>query len=49
MKSIIKHALMTALAIAGCAALAPTASAAPLIDETFESYTLGDSNGQGGW
>ena len=41
-----KNLLGTAFAIA---ALSTSASAVTVFDETFETYTLGDSSGQGGW
>lgn len=48
-KIIMKKYLTSALAIAGTAALIPTAGAVSILNETFEGYTLGDSGGQGGW
>lgn len=41
--------LGTVVAIVGSACFAPTAGATTVFNETFEGYTLGNSNGQGGW
>ncbi|MFT5410584.1 MAG: hypothetical protein ACI9NC_003316 [Verrucomicrobiales bacterium] len=49
MKLTVKNSLATALAIAGTAAFSSTAGAAVVYDETFETYALGDSSGQGLW
>ena len=46
MKSSLKISL---LATTAASAFAMTAGATVVFDETFESYTLGDANGQGGW
>jgi len=49
MKSNSINSIASVLAIVGTAAFASTANAATIYEESFETYSLGDSNGQGGW
>lgn len=45
----MKNSLTSAFALLGTFALIPAANATSILNETFESYTLGDANGQGLW
>lgn len=49
MKLNTRNSLAPTLAILGTAAFASMAGAVTIYEETFESYSLGDSDGQGGW
>ncbi len=45
----ISNNLRTLIAIVGSASFAASAGATSIFNEDFESYTLGNSDGQGGW
>jgi hypothetical protein len=45
----ISNTLRTLIAIVGSASFAASAGATSIFNEDFESYTLGNSDGQGGW